>query len=60
MKNGIPIFIDQLGQTLEADEQGQPIDSLASLAVLVGHALARSGPRPRRRPARSASRWMRS
>jgi signal transduction histidine kinase len=28
LKNGIPHFIDQLGQTLEADEQGQPIDSL--------------------------------
>jgi signal transduction histidine kinase len=28
LKNGIPLFLDQLGQTLEADEQGQPFDSL--------------------------------
>jgi signal transduction histidine kinase len=28
LKNGIPLFLDQLGQTLEADEQGQPIESL--------------------------------
>ncbi len=28
LKNGIPLFLDQLGQTLEADERGLPIDSL--------------------------------
>ncbi|MFN7645372.1 MAG: sensor histidine kinase [Burkholderiales bacterium] len=28
LKNGIPLFLEQLGQTLEADERGQPTDSL--------------------------------
>ncbi len=28
LKNGIPLFLEQLGQTLEADERGHPIDSL--------------------------------